>query len=62
MRVSKFRLIDAETGTIIRHYVRTLQEADREREWYERHTGRTVRIIKLFASGVDEDDRGGEPG
>ena len=61
MTVSKFRLVDAETRTIIRHYVRTLQEADREREWYERHTGRTVRIIKLFASGVDADDRAGEP-
>jgi len=62
MRVSKFRLVDAETGMIIRHYVRTMQAADREREWYERHTGRTVRIVKLFESDVDEDDTGGEPG
>ena len=59
--MGKFRLVDAETGMIIRHYVRTLQEADREREWYERNTGRTVRIIKLFESDV-EDDRGEEPG
>jgi hypothetical protein len=59
--VSKFRLVDAETGMIIRHYVRTMQEADHEREWYERHTGRTVRIIKIFESDVDEGDGEGEP-
>jgi len=44
---------------IIRHYVRTLPEADREREWYERHTGRTLRIIKIFESEGDDE---GEPG
>lgn len=55
--MSKFRLVDTETGMIIRHYVRTLQEADREREWYERTTGRAVRIVKLFTSSVPEDDR-----
>jgi len=47
---------------IIRHYVRTLHEADQEREWYERHTGRTVRIIKIFESDVDEGDDEGDPG
>jgi hypothetical protein len=62
MKVSKFRLVDAETGMIIRHYVRTMQAADREREWYERHTGRTVRIIKLFESDADGDDTGEAPG
>ncbi|NYT21863.1 MAG: hypothetical protein GKC07_08715 [Methanomicrobiales archaeon] len=56
--MSKFRLVDAETGMVIRHYVRTLRQADREREWYERHTGRSVRIIKLFES----DDGGEESG
>ncbi len=54
--MSKFRLIDDETGMIIRHYVRTLREADRERDWYEHRTGRKVRIIKLFA----RDDGGKE--
>ena len=56
--MSRFRLIDAETGMVIRHYVRTLKEADRERDWYERMTGKPVRIIKIFQS----DDGGKEPG
>lgn len=56
--MSKYRLVDAETGMIIRHSVRTLKDADRERDWYERNTGRSVRIIKLFES----DDGGKESG
>ena len=56
--MSKFRLIDAETGMIIRHYVRTLKEADRERDWYERHTGRSLRIMKLFESDTDGKESG----
>ena len=50
--MSKFRLVDAETGMTLRHYVRTLKEADQEREWYEQQTGREIRIVKIFESGL----------
>lgn len=60
--MSRYRLVDAETGMIIRHYVRTLKEADRERDWYERHTGRRVRIVKLFAGDNPGDGAAGEGG
>ncbi|HON81009.1 MAG TPA: hypothetical protein PLN56_04315 [Methanoregulaceae archaeon] len=53
--MSSYRLVDTETGMIIRHYIRTLREADREREWYEKATGSRIRIIKVFAG----DNRGG---
>lgn len=52
--MSKYRLVDAETGMTLRHYVRTLQEADREREWYEQETGREIRIVKMFDAGLSE--------
>jgi hypothetical protein len=52
--VSKYRLIDAESGMHLRHYVRSMREADREREWYERHTGRRIRIVKVFESRPEE--------
>jgi len=45
-------MVDAETGMILRHYVRTLREADREREWYEQKTGREIRIVKVFESDL----------
>ena len=46
--MSKYRLVDAETEMQVRHALRTLREADREREWYEEKTGREYRIVKLF--------------
>jgi hypothetical protein len=49
--VSKYRLVDAETGLILRHYVRNLHEAERERVWYEEQTGREIRILKVFETG-----------
>ncbi|KQC04460.1 MAG: hypothetical protein APR53_10465 [Methanoculleus sp. SDB] len=52
--VSKIRLVDAETGVQLRHYVRTLREANREREWYEEETGRPIRIVKVFDTSPDE--------
>lgn len=52
--VSKYRLVDAESGMHLRHYVRSMREADREREWYERHTGRRIRIVKVFESRPGE--------
>jgi hypothetical protein len=52
--VSRIRLVDAETGVQLRHYVRTLREANREREWYEEETGRPIRIVKVFDTSPDE--------
>jgi hypothetical protein len=60
--MSRFRLVDAGTGMVIRHSVRTLREADRERDWYEQATGRSVRIIKLFKTDAPEDDSSGARG
>jgi hypothetical protein len=57
--MSKYRLVDAETGIFIRHHVRTLREADREREWYEKATGRKVRIVKQFETDSPEDTGSG---
>jgi hypothetical protein len=48
--VSKYRLVEAETGIVIRHYIRTLSGAEQERKWYEEQTGREIRIVKLFRS------------
>jgi hypothetical protein len=47
-QVSKYRLVDAKTGMILRHYVRNLRDAERERVWYEDQTGREIRIVKVF--------------
>ncbi|HQA81587.1 MAG TPA: hypothetical protein PLV96_12405 [Methanoregulaceae archaeon] len=58
--MSKFRLVDAETGMVLRHYVRTLQEADREREWYEQETGKEIRIVKIFDAGLFHEASGRE--
>lgn len=49
--MSNYRLVDAKTGMILRHYVRTLREAERERVWYEEHTGREIRVLKVFKTG-----------
>jgi hypothetical protein len=48
--VSRYRLVEARTGSVIRHYIRTLPEAERERRWYEEETGKEIRIMKLFRS------------
>jgi len=58
--LSKYRLVDAETGMTLRHYVRTLQEADREREWYEQETGKEIRIVKIFDAGLFHEASGRE--
>jgi hypothetical protein len=49
--MSRYRLVDAKTGMILRHAVRTLREAERERTWYEEHTGREIRVLKVFNTG-----------
>jgi hypothetical protein len=46
--MSRYRLVDAKTGLVIRHSIRTLREAERERGWYEENTGREIRVIKVF--------------
>lgn len=46
--MARYRLIDAATGVRIRHPLRTLRDAERERRWYEEETGREIRIIKVF--------------
>jgi hypothetical protein len=48
--MSKYRLVETKTGIIIRHYIRTLPGAERERKWYEEQTGKEIRIMKLFRS------------
>jgi hypothetical protein len=48
--MSRYRLVEAKTGIVIRHYIRTLPVAERERKWYEEQTGKEIRIIKLFRS------------
>ncbi len=54
--MSKIVLVDEETGKRIRHYIRTLKEADEHREWYERMTGRRFRVVKIFrAKGEHEE-------
>ncbi|WP_211530919.1 hypothetical protein [Methanocalculus chunghsingensis] len=46
--MSKIVLVDEETGDRIRHPLRSLREADIQREWYERMTGRRFRVMKVF--------------
>ncbi|MCP1662512.1 MULTISPECIES: hypothetical protein [Methanocalculus] len=50
--MSKIVLVDEATGKPIRHPLRTLKEADEQREWYERMTGRKFRVVKVFRSGI----------
>ncbi len=52
--VSKYRLVDADSGIQLRHYIRNMREADRERDWYERQTGREIRIVKVFGSDTED--------
>jgi hypothetical protein len=49
--MSKYRLVDTKTGIILRHCIRSLREAERERIWYEEHTGREIRVMKVFETG-----------
>ncbi len=46
--MSKIVLVDEETGDRVRHPLRSLKEADIQREWYERMTGRRFRVVKVF--------------
>ncbi|WP_255331694.1 hypothetical protein [Methanocalculus taiwanensis] len=50
--MSKIVLVDEENGQRVRHPLRTLKEADEQREWYERTTGRKFRVVKVFRSGI----------
>lgn len=44
----KLVLIDTETGTRVRHRIRSLKQALKQQEWYETKLGRRVRIEKVF--------------
>jgi hypothetical protein len=46
--VSKLVLVDAETGTRVRHRIRSMKQALKQQEWYEGVLGRRVRIAKVF--------------
>jgi hypothetical protein len=48
IEVPKLVLIDAETGTRVRHRVRSMKQALKQQEWYEANLGRRVRIEKMF--------------
>jgi hypothetical protein len=48
--VAKFVLTDVETGTQVRHRIRSMKQALRQQEWYEVHLGRRVKIEKVFRS------------
>lgn len=41
-------LTDRATGTRVRHRIRSLKQALRQQEWYEKRLGRRVRIEKVF--------------
>lgn len=44
----KFVLIDVETGTQVRHFIRNMKQALQHQEWYEETLGRRVKIEKRF--------------
>lgn len=46
--MGKLILIDVETGTQVRHYIRNMKQALKHQEWYETNLGRRVRIEKVF--------------
>ncbi len=46
--VSRLVLIDAETGTRVRHRIRSIKQAVKQQEWYEANLGRRMRIEKVF--------------
>jgi len=41
-------MIDAETGTRVRHRIRSIKQALKQQEWHETKLGRRVRIEKVF--------------
>ncbi len=49
--MSRIRIVDAESGRQVRHRVRTMEEADKAREYYEKQTGRRYRVVKEFCGG-----------
>jgi len=48
IEVPKLVLIDAETGTRVRHRIRSIKQAVKQQEWYEEQLGRRIRIEKVF--------------
>lgn len=48
VEVPRLVLIDVETGTRVRHRIRSLKQALQQQEWYEARLGRRVRIEKEF--------------
>ncbi len=48
IEVPKLVLIDAETGTRVRHRIRSIKQALKQQEWYEEKLGRRIRIEKVF--------------
>ena len=44
----KLVLIDAGTGTRVRHRIRSIKQAVKQQEWYEAKLGRRIRIEKVF--------------
>ncbi len=46
--MAKLVLVDSETGTRIRHRIRSVKQALKQQEWYEERLGRRVRIEKVF--------------
>lgn len=49
--MSRIRIVDAESGRQVRHTVRSMEEADKAREYYEKQTGRRFKVVKKFAGG-----------
>jgi len=48
VEVPRLVLIDMETGTRVRHRIRSIKQALKQQEWYETVLGRHVRIEKVF--------------
>jgi len=48
VEVPRLVLIDVETGTRVRHRIRSIRQALKQQEWYETVLGRHVRIEKVF--------------
>lgn len=48
VEVPRLVLIDVETGTRVRHRIRSIKQALKQQEWYETVLGRRVRIEKEF--------------
>jgi len=48
VEVPRLVLIDVETGTRVRHRIRSIRQALKQQEWYETVLRRRVRIEKEF--------------